>query len=84
MPADRWPDRGETSASDRCRGLSQNYDKDQNQDHQDKRARTQEYDCAHGIGLQQVVATHKSGTRKDWEGRWARVTASCLEAGRHF
>ena len=48
------------SPSDRRRGLSQNYDKDQNQDREQQRARTEEYDFAHYIGLQQVGATQKT------------------------
>jgi len=49
----------EPFASDRRRGLSQNYDKDQNQDQEDQRARTEEYRFAHYIGLQQVLAPQK-------------------------
>jgi len=48
------------SPSDRRRGLSQHYDKDQNQDREDQRARTQEYDLAHDIGFQQIIAAHKA------------------------
>ena len=80
MPVNREPDgkRWRGSPSDRRRGLSQNYDKDQKQDREDHRARTQEYDFAHYIGLQQVIATHEEHLPNGSKGRLARVTASCL------
>jgi hypothetical protein len=40
--------------------LSQNYDKNQDQDRDHQRSRTQKYDFAHYIGLQQVGATQKN------------------------
>jgi hypothetical protein len=40
--------------------LSQNYDKDQNQDREEQRTHTEEYDFAHYIGFQEVVATQKT------------------------
>jgi hypothetical protein len=54
----------EAWALNRRRSLSQNYDKAQNQDHEDQCARTHEYDFAHYIGLQQVFATDKTTSRK--------------------
>jgi hypothetical protein len=40
--------------------VSQNDDKDQNQDQEDQRASTDQYDFAHYIGLQKVGATQKN------------------------
>jgi len=53
-PAKWKPDREKsgTSASDRHRSVSQNDEKDQNQDQEDQRASTDQYDFAHYIGLQ--------------------------------
>jgi hypothetical protein len=42
----------EVQSSDRDEGLSENLDKDQNQDREKQCARTKEYDFAHQIGLQ--------------------------------
>ena len=61
----------EPFASDRRRGLSQNYDKDQNQDQEDQRARTEEYRFAHYIGLQQILAPQKPPPERlkgEWHG----------------
>jgi hypothetical protein len=41
-----------TSASDRHGGVRQNGYKDQNQDQEDQRASSDQYDFAHYIGLQ--------------------------------
>jgi hypothetical protein len=38
--------------SDWRRGLGQNYDQDHNQDREDQRARTEEYDLAYHVGLE--------------------------------
>ena len=50
--SERWGSRAANLASDWGRGLSQNYDKDQNQDREDQHTCTQEYDFAHYVGLQ--------------------------------
>lgn len=47
-------------ASDWGGGFGENYEEDQNQDREHQRASAQEDDFAHHIGLQQVVASHKS------------------------
>ena len=63
--------------------MSQNDDKDQNQDQEDQRASTDQYDFAHYIGLQQVFTTHKVTSGKI-AGRLALVTASCPKWVWHF
>jgi hypothetical protein len=55
---------GEVRPSERRRGLSQNYDKYQNQDREDQPARAHEDNLAHYIGFQQVLTTHKTTSRK--------------------
>jgi len=49
--------------------LSQNYEKDQNQDREEQRTHTEEYDFAHYIGFQEVVATQKNTSLEDGRGR---------------
>jgi hypothetical protein len=50
--------------SERRRGLSQNYDKYQNQDREDQPARAHEDNLTHYIGFQQVLTAHKTTSRE--------------------
>jgi hypothetical protein len=59
----RQPDR-KRRPSERRRGLSQNYNKYQNQDREDQPARAHEDNLAHYIGFQQVLTAHKTTSRE--------------------